>query len=63
MLGKPTGSDERNNKDTIVVRLGPEYCRELAKKYTDEAYECLEHFEGNTQNLKELAAYLLERNY
>lgn len=63
VLGKPTGSDERNNKDTIVVRLGPEYCRELAKKYTDEAYECLEHFEGNTQNLKELAAYLLERNY
>ena len=63
VLGKPTGSDERNNKDTIVVRLGPEYCRELAKKYTDEAYECLEHFEGDTQNLKELAAYLLERNY
>lgn len=63
VLGKPTGSDERNNKDTIVVRLGAEYCRELAKKYTDEAYECLEHFEGDTQNLKEFAAYLLERNY
>lgn len=62
-LGKPTGSDERNNKDTIVVRLGAEYCRELAKKYTDEAYECLEQFDGDTDNLKALAAYLLERNY
>ena len=62
-LGKPVGSDEKNNKDTIVVRLGVEYCRELAKKYTLEAYECLEHFEGDKTNLKDLAAYLLERNY
>lgn len=62
-LGKPAGSDEKNNKDTIVVRLGVEYCRELAKKYTDEAYECLQNFDGDKENLKELAAYLLERNY
>lgn len=62
-LGKRVGSDEKNNKDTIVVRLGVEYCRVLAKKYTDEAYECLEHFDGDSSTLKELAAYLLERNY
>ncbi len=62
-LGKPVGSDEKNNKDTIAVRLGLEYCRELAKKYTDEAYEALDLFEGDTANLKEMAAYLLERNY
>ena len=62
-LGKPVGSDEKNNKDTIAVRLGVEYCRELAKKYTDEAYECLERFEGDTTNLKNMAAYLLEREY
>ncbi len=62
-LGKPVGSDEKNNKDTIAVRLGLEYCRELAQKYTDEAYECLERFDGDTSALKELAAYLLERNY
>lgn len=63
ILGKPVGSDEKNQKDTIAVRLGVEYCRELAKKYTDEAYECLEHFDGDTSSLKELAAFLLERNY
>lgn len=62
-LGKTAGSDEKNNKDTIVVRLGVEYCRELAKKYTDEAYECLEKFDGDSTVLKQLAAYLLERNY
>ena len=62
-LGKTAGSDEKNNKDTILVRLGVEYCRELAKKYTDEAFECLEQFEGDIGNLKALASYLLERNY
>ena len=62
-LGKTAGSDEKNKTDTIVVRLGVEYCRELAKKYTDEAYECLEKFEGDSTVLKQLAAYLLERNY
>ncbi|MBR6502797.1 MAG: polyprenyl synthetase family protein [Clostridia bacterium] len=62
-LGKPVGSDEKNNKDTIAVRLGVEYCRELAQKYTDEAFECLEHFDGDTSNLKNLAAYLLKRDY
>lgn len=63
ILGKPTGSDEKNNKDTIVVRLGVEYCRELAKKYTDEAYEYLNSFDGDTTVLRQLAEYLLERNY
>lgn len=62
-LGKPVGSDEKNSKDTIVVRLGTEYCRELAKKYTEEAYESLNLFDGDKSNLKEIAAYLLERNY
>lgn len=62
-LGKPVGSDEKNSKDTIVVRLGAEYCRELAKKYTEEAYESLNLFDGDKSVLKEIAAYLLERNY
>lgn len=62
-LGKPVGSDEKNSKDTIVVRLGAEYCRELAKKYTEEAYESLNLFDGDKSDLKEIATYLLERNY
>lgn len=63
LIGKPVGSDEKNNKDTIAVRLGVEYCRELAAKYTAEAKEALECFEGDTASLMAITDYLLERNY
>ncbi len=63
LMGKPVGSDEKNNKDTIAVRLGVEYCRELAGKLTEEALQALEIFEGDTDNLKALTEFLLERNY
>ena len=62
-LGKTAGSDDKNNKDTILVRLGTEYCRELAKKYTEEAFDCLKCFDGDTDTLEKLASFLLERNY
>lgn len=63
LLGKPVGSDEKNNKDTIAVRLGTEYCRNLARKLTDEATLCLEKFDGDINSLTQLTSYLLERNY
>ena len=63
LMGKPVGSDERNNKDTIAVRLGVEYCRELAGRLTEEALQALDAFEGDTENLKALTTFLLERNY
>ena len=48
----------------LVHHIGrPDLFKYGAKKYTDEAYECLEHFDGNKENLKGIAAYLLERNY
>ena len=63
LLGKPVGSDQKNNKDTIVVRLGIEHCRALADKYTNEALSALESFEGDKTTLVELTNYLLARNY
>ena len=63
LLGKPVGSDQKNNKDTIVVRLGIEHCRALADKYTSDALEALEHFDGDKATLIELTNYLLSRNY
>ena len=63
LLGKPVGSDQKNNKDTIVVRLGLEHCRALADKYTDEALAALERFDGDKATLIELTNYLLSRNY
>lgn len=63
LLGKPVGSDQKNNKDTIVVRLGLEHCRALADKYTSDALAALEHFDGDKTTLVELTNYLLSRNY
>lgn len=63
LLGKPVGSDQKNNKDTIVVRLGIEHCRALAEKYTNEALAALESFDGDKTTIIELTDYLLSRNY
>ncbi len=63
LLGKPVGSDQKNNKDTIAVMLGVEYCRELAAQLTNDALECLKKFDGDSTVLCELTNYLLERNY
>ena len=63
LLGKPVGSDEKNNKDTIVVRLGLEHCRALADRYTNEALSALDVFDGDKSTLIELTQILLSRNY
>lgn len=63
VLGKPIGSDEKNDKYTLLGVLGIERCRELAKQYTDEAHTALGCFMGDTSNLRELTDYLLVRNY
>lgn len=63
LLGKPVGSDEKNNKDTIVVRLGLEHCRSLADRYTNEALAALDEFDGDKTTIVELTQFLLLRNY
>lgn len=63
MLGKPTGSDDKNGKTTLVSLLGIEKCREEAKKLTAEALSCLDLFEGDSTNLKVITEYLLMRNF
>lgn len=59
-LGKPVGSDEKNDKSTIVKYYGLEKSRELVKEYTDKAINALENFE-NTETLKNLAYMLINR--
>lgn len=63
LLGKPVGSDLKNDKKTFVHTLGIEKCRALAKEFTDNAISALEEFEGDTTNLLALTEYLLMRNY
>ncbi|MBP3705879.1 MAG: polyprenyl synthetase family protein, partial [Clostridia bacterium] len=63
MLGKPIGSDDKNGKKTLVNILGIEKCKEMAQCLTNEAMECLDMFEGDTNNLRVITEYLLLRNY
>lgn len=60
-LGKPIGSDVKNNKTNFVSLLGVNECKNLARKLTDDAIMNLQNLPGNTNNLKELANELYLR--
>ncbi|MCQ2454637.1 MAG: polyprenyl synthetase family protein [Clostridia bacterium] len=62
-LGKPIGSDLKNQKITIVDILGIEECRKRAKDLTDEAMLILDSFEKDSTVIKEITEYLLVRDY
>ena len=59
-LGKPVGSDEKNDKSTIVKYYGLEKSKEMVKEYTDKAIASLDVFD-DTNVLKELAYMLINR--
>lgn len=59
-LGKPIGSDEKNNKTTFVSLYGLDKAKELAEGYTNAALNTLEHFE-NSEALKAFTLELLTR--
>ena len=63
MLGKPVGSDEKNQKTTFVTIYGIDKSREIAKSYTEYALSLLNNFDGDKSHLVELTEYLLKRNY
>ena len=63
VLGKPIGSDDKNNKTTFVTLFGFEKAKEYANGYTNSALSFLEKFGGDKSNLKLLTEYLLKRNY
>ncbi|MBQ6816010.1 MAG: polyprenyl synthetase family protein [Clostridia bacterium] len=63
ILGKPVGSDQKNNKSTFVSLLGLNECQQTVANLTAEAKAVINEFEGNGQFLKDLADYLAQRNY
>ncbi len=61
VLGKPTGSDEKNEKSTYVSLLGLEKCRELNQELTARAIATLQPFGEKAAFLRKLADWLLHR--
>ena len=60
VLGKPTGSDEKNQKSTYTALLGVEKCRQYVYELTEKANKALNTFNYN-EALKEYADFLANR--
>ncbi len=63
ILGKPVGSDSKNEKSTYVSIVGLEKAKQDVKSYTDKAVSSIEKFGEKARTLTELANYLISRNY
>nr|MCR5580831.1 polyprenyl synthetase family protein [Pseudobutyrivibrio sp.] len=62
VLGKPIGSDERNDKATYVTFAGINKSKEEVKRLTDEAIKELDSLPYENEFLKELMNYLVYRD-
>lgn len=60
-LGKPIQSDIKNQKTTYLSFYSVEACYEIAQELTQKAIKSLEHINGDTALLKELAVELITR--
>ena len=60
-LGKPIGSDEKNNKSTYVSLFGLETARKMADETTKEALACLDSFGEKAEALREIAKLMTNR--
>jgi len=63
VLGKTAGKDEAAEKTTYPAVMGLEASREEAKRLTALALEALQPFGEQGRRLKEICAYLLQREY
>ena len=63
LLGKPIGSDDKNQKSTYVHIKGLEQAKKDVITYTEKAKKALEIFGANATDLLELADYLIDRKY
>ena len=62
-FGKPVGSDEKNDKKTLLRALGEENAMKTAIELTQKADAILSLIDGDTGNLKELTDMLLKRKF
>lgn len=61
VLGKPVGSDEKNNKTTFVTLEGIGEARKEVERLSKEALEILSSLEGKNAFLEELVRMLITR--
>ena len=61
-LGKPIGSDEKNEKTTYVSLNGLERSKEDVKKLSEEAIDILKDIEGSNEFLIPLVEWMISRN-
>ena len=61
VLGKPIGSDAKNEKLTYVSLKGLEAAKEDVAKLSNEAISAIKAFETSDRFLSELAEYLIDR--
>lgn len=61
-LGKPVGSDERENKNTYMVLMGKDGCEKTIAKLTEFAKDVLKEAFEDTRFLCDLADSLASRN-
>ncbi len=61
-IGKPVGSDLKNQKATYPALFGLEKAREKAQKLKDEALSSLEDFGPEAEPLRAIATYVVERD-
>ncbi len=62
VIGKPVGSDERNEKSTYVTLTSLEEAKKLATDTVQQALDALEVFGDEAKFLRDLVKMLLERN-
>lgn len=61
LIGKPVGSDVRNEKSTYVTLTSLEEAQKLAKETVDGAVAALQDFGPEADFLRQLVRYMLER--
>ena len=62
-LGKPQGSDEAQEKPTFPAIIGLEKSRELALEQHELALKHLEPLDEKAESLRQLSAYIVERQF
>ena len=62
-LGKPQGSDAEQEKPTYPAILGLEASRKLALEQHEQALACLQGLDERARPLRQLSAYIVERDF